>query len=115
MGYAAHASQRERASLRGMSRPLLKFSGGSVHDYATFSTAGFSQLTNHGTPNRSTSLPNRSAQKVSAMGICTVPPSASALKMRSASTASFGLSLTNRDDASHQLSLRANWICRSDV
>ena len=51
-----------------MSRPLLKFSGGSVHDYATFSTAGFSQLTNHGTPNRSTSLPNRSAQKVSAMG-----------------------------------------------
>src|SRR5437879_2248815 len=49
-------------------RPLLKFSGGSVHDYATFSTAGFSQLTNHGTPNRSTSMPNRSAQKVSAMG-----------------------------------------------
>src|SRR5213593_697158 len=80
----------------GMSRPLLKFSGGSVHDYATFSTAGFSQLTNHGTPNRSTSLPNRSAQKVSAMGICTVPPSASALKMRSASTASFGLSITQK-------------------
>ena len=37
-----------------MSRRLLKFSGGSVDDYATFSTAGFSQLTNHGTPNRST-------------------------------------------------------------
>lgn len=56
--------------------------------------AGISQLINHGTPNRSVTLPNRSAQKVSAMGICTLPCSARALKTRSASALSFGLSIT---------------------
>src|SRR5215831_9074523 len=70
--------------------------GRSVDDYATFSRTVFSQLTNHGTPNRSTTLPNRSAQKVSAIGICTMPSSARALKMRSASWASLGLSITQK-------------------
>src|SRR5262245_33525832 len=59
-------------------------------------SAGFSQLINHGIPNRSTTLPNRSAQKVSARGICTVPSSASALKMRSASVAVLGLNITQK-------------------
>src|SRR5215469_7359916 len=58
--------------------------------------AGFSQLINHGIPNRSTTLPNRSAQKVSAIGIFTVPSSARALKMRSASLASLGLNITQK-------------------
>ena len=61
--------QRNGETEGAMSRPLLKFSGGSVNDYATFSTAGFSQLINHGIPKRSTTMPNRSAQKVSSMGI----------------------------------------------
>jgi hypothetical protein len=46
--------------------------------------AAFSQLIIHGVPKRSISMPNRKAQKVSPNGICTCPPSASALKMRSA-------------------------------
>ena len=48
---------------------------------------GFSQLTIHGVPNWSVSMPKRTAQKVSAMGIVTVPFSASAWKTRSASAA----------------------------
>jgi hypothetical protein len=46
---------------------------------------GRSQLTIHGMPNRSTSMPKRCAQKVSAIGMVTVPPSANALKTCSAS------------------------------
>jgi hypothetical protein len=42
---------------------------------------GVSQLTIHGVPNRSMSMPKRFAQKVSCSGICTVPPSASAVKI----------------------------------
>src|SRR6516162_2203920 len=58
--------------------------------------AGFSQLINHGIPNRSTTMPNRSAQKVSLIGIGTVPSSARALKTRSASAASLGLNMTQK-------------------
>ena len=56
----------------------------------------FSQLINHGIPNRSTTMPNRSAQKVSSIGICTVPFSARALKMRTACAALLGLSITQK-------------------
>jgi hypothetical protein len=42
---------------------------------------GVSQLTIHGVPNRSMSMPKRFAQKVSCNGIRTVPPSASAVKI----------------------------------
>jgi hypothetical protein len=32
-----------------------------------------SRMINHGIPNRSTTISNRNAQKVSAIGICTMP------------------------------------------
>src|SRR6266496_501372 len=48
-----------------------------------------SQLTIHGIPNRSTHMLNLAAQKVSWNGICTLPFSAKALKMRSPSAISF--------------------------
>jgi hypothetical protein len=35
------------------------------------------QFTIHGVPNRSITMPNRSAQKVSAIGMVTIPPSES--------------------------------------
>jgi hypothetical protein len=48
----------------------------------------FPTLTIHGIPNRSTSMPNRTAQKVSSNGMLILPFSASALKTRSASATS---------------------------
>jgi hypothetical protein len=50
--------------------------------------ADFPQLISQGVPNWSTSTPKRAAQKVSWIGICTAPFSASAAKTRSASAAS---------------------------
>ena len=44
-------------------------------------------LTPHGVPKRSVTIPNDSAQKVSPSGIVTLPPSASAAKMRRPSSA----------------------------
>jgi hypothetical protein len=49
--------------------------------------AAFSQRIIQGVPNRSATMPKRSAKKVSPIGMRTVPPSAKALKMRSASAA----------------------------
>jgi hypothetical protein len=45
-------------------------------------------------PKRSTSIPKRAAQKVSWIGICTIPFSAKALKTRSASSGSVNTSDT---------------------
>ena len=49
--------------------------------------AAFSQRIIQGVPNRSATMPKRSAKKVSPIGMRIVPPSAKALKMRSASAA----------------------------
>lgn len=62
-------------SIAGVMSPVRWFVNWSYDD--------FSRLIIHGVPNRSTSIPNRRTQKVSSNGICTVPPSASALKIRS--------------------------------
>jgi hypothetical protein len=49
--------------------------------------AAFSQRIIQGVPNRSATMPKRSAKKVSPIGMRTVPPSAKVLKMRFASVA----------------------------
>jgi len=50
----------------------------------SFSQVLLPQLIVQGVPNWSTNTPNRAAHNDSCSGICTVPPAARALKMRSA-------------------------------
>ena len=65
---------------------LLPAGGG--FDHQTRNQAACSQLIIHGVPNRSTTMPKRADQKVFCSGICTLPSSANALNMRSASSGS---------------------------
>src|SRR5262249_46107024 len=57
-----------------------------------------SQLTIHGMPKRSTSIPNRGDQNVFSIGIVIVPFSASALNTRSASSGVFTCSATENPE-----------------
>src|SRR5262249_13195855 len=56
----------------------------------------FPQLIIQGMPKASTSMPQRRAQQGSGIGICTVPPSASERKTRSASSVVSGVSSTEK-------------------
>src|ERR1700688_2080310 len=81
------ASPRGRRGLSGGLTGGLHIFSISSEFLAGFSAA-VSQLTIHGIPKRSTSIPNRTAQNVSAIGMVTLPFSAKARNMRSASDGS---------------------------
>src|SRR5690606_25857306 len=78
--------------LAGFQPGRARGDGWRVH--GVFPATGRLQLTIQFAPNRSVSMPKRRAHSVSAIGIVTWPPSASALKTRSASPGSSTLSDT---------------------
>src|SRR5229473_3776840 len=78
------------SSVLNLAEALRRFDG-SPHGVQSSPAAApaCSQLTIHGIPNRSTTIPNRAAQKVFCNGICTLPPCSNSLKIRSPSATSF--------------------------